>query len=115
MSSEIFIHEHWRCLVKCVNTFCFSWCPLLQGVKLPSGGEKKEHNLYNLILNNLILYLDGGNGFVDVLDAQWECEGELIPLDLSVLNPREFLVYQHGLFLIDTLHNLKLVGAQVSL
>uniref|UniRef100_A0A087XIS7 Uncharacterized protein n=1 Tax=Poecilia formosa TaxID=48698 RepID=A0A087XIS7_POEFO len=46
-----------------------------------------------------------GSGFVDLLDAQWECEGELIPLDLSVLNPREFLVYQHGLFLIDTLHN----------
>ncbi|XP_054884666.1 uncharacterized protein LOC129359222 [Poeciliopsis prolifica] len=52
-----------------------------------------------------------GNGFVDVLDAQWECEGELIPLDLSVLNPREFLVHQHGLFLIDTLHNLKLTPA----
>ncbi|MEQ2298857.1 hypothetical protein AMECASPLE_009622 [Ameca splendens] len=49
-----------------------------------------------------------GNSFVDVLDAQWECEGELIPLDLSVLNPREFLVYQHGLFLINTLHNLTL-------
>ncbi|MED6293516.1 hypothetical protein CHARACLAT_011410 [Characodon lateralis] len=54
-----------------------------------------------------------GNSFVDVLDAQWECEGELIPLDLSVLNPREFLVYQHGLFLINTLHNLTLVGVQV--
>ncbi|XP_016525650.1 uncharacterized protein si:dkey-103g5.4 isoform X2 [Poecilia formosa] len=52
-----------------------------------------------------------GSGFVDLLDAQWECEGELIPLDLSVLNPREFLVYQHGLFLIDTLHNLKLTPA----
>ncbi|XP_029372796.1 uncharacterized protein LOC115052674 isoform X2 [Echeneis naucrates] len=51
---------------------------------------------------------DGGKSFVDVLDAQWECEGELIPLDLSVLNPREFLVYQHGLFLIHTLHNLNL-------
>ncbi|KAJ4935626.1 hypothetical protein JOQ06_017157 [Pogonophryne albipinna] len=51
---------------------------------------------------------DRGKSFVDVLDAQWECEGELIPLDLSALNPREFLVYQHGLFLIDTLNNLKL-------
>ncbi|GAA6228396.1 uncharacterized protein LOC111665042 [Lates japonicus] len=51
---------------------------------------------------------DRGNSFADVLDAQWECEGELIPLDLSVLNPREFLVYQHGLFLMQTLHNLKL-------
>ncbi|KAK9520852.1 hypothetical protein VZT92_020711 [Zoarces viviparus] len=52
---------------------------------------------------------DRGKSFVDVLDAQWECEGELIPLDPSVLNPREFLVYQHGLFLMHTLHNLKLI------
>ncbi|XP_039987565.1 uncharacterized protein si:dkey-103g5.4 isoform X3 [Xiphias gladius] len=54
---------------------------------------------------------DRGKSFVDVLDAQWDCEGELIPLDLSVLNPREFLVYQHGLFLMHTLHNLKLTPA----
>ncbi|XP_041849904.1 uncharacterized protein si:dkey-103g5.4 isoform X3 [Melanotaenia boesemani] len=51
-----------------------------------------------------------GKNFIDVLDAQWECEGELIPLDLSVLSPREFLVYQHGLFLMQTLHNLKLTS-----
>ncbi|KAM6933261.1 uncharacterized protein FYW49_001628 [Xenentodon cancila] len=56
-------------------------------------------------------FLDRGKHFVDVLDAQWECEGELIPLDLSVLNPREFLVYQHGLFLMHTLHDLKLTPA----
>ncbi|KAK1900668.1 ABC transporter G family member 28 [Dissostichus eleginoides] len=55
---------------------------------------------------------DRGKSFVDVLDAQWECEGELIPLDLSALNPREYLVYQHGLFLIDTLNNLKLEAEQ---
>ncbi|XP_040902498.1 uncharacterized protein LOC121187356 [Toxotes jaculatrix] len=54
---------------------------------------------------------DRGNSFIDVLDAQWECEGQLIPLDPSVLNPREFLVYQHGLFLMNTLHNLKLTPA----
>ncbi|KAJ0022097.1 hypothetical protein NQD34_009587 [Periophthalmus magnuspinnatus] len=46
--------------------------------------------------------------FVDVLDAQWECEGELIPLCASNLNPREHLVYQHGLFLMQTLNNLQL-------
>ncbi|XP_047451086.1 uncharacterized protein LOC125014093 [Mugil cephalus] len=51
---------------------------------------------------------DRGERFVDVLDAQWECEGELIPLDVSTLKPREFLVYQHGLFLMHILHNLKL-------
>lgn len=47
---------------------------------------------------------------MDVLDAQWGCEGELIPLDPSDLNPREFLVYQHGLFLMDAMNTLTLVS-----
>ncbi|XP_062417148.1 uncharacterized protein si:dkey-103g5.4 [Pungitius pungitius] len=51
---------------------------------------------------------DRDQSFIDVLDAQWECEGELIPLDPSVLNSRELLVYRHGLFLVHTLHDLKL-------
>ncbi|XP_040929476.2 uncharacterized protein si:dkey-103g5.4 isoform X2 [Betta splendens] len=51
---------------------------------------------------------DRCNTFMDILDAQWECEGELIPLDPSVLSPREFLVYQHGLYLMHALHHLKL-------
>ncbi|XP_017284465.2 uncharacterized protein si:dkey-103g5.4 [Kryptolebias marmoratus] len=54
---------------------------------------------------------DRGKCFMDAFDAQWECEGELVPLNLSVLNPREFLVYQHGLFLMDMLHKLKLTPA----
>ncbi|XP_064158314.1 uncharacterized protein LOC135236073 [Anguilla rostrata] len=45
-----------------------------------------------------------GQPFLDLLDAQLECEGELIPLDLRTLSPREFLVYQHGLFLLQALH-----------
>ncbi|XP_060902571.1 uncharacterized protein si:dkey-103g5.4 [Labrus mixtus] len=53
---------------------------------------------------------DRGQSFVDVLEAQWECEGELVPLDLSLLNPREYLVYQHGLFLIHTLNDLNLTS-----
>lgn len=66
--------------------------------------------------NDCVLFFspDRSKSFIDIVDAQWECEGELIPLDPSVLNPREFLVYQHGLFLMQTLHNLKLVGAKVS-
>ncbi|XP_041729713.2 uncharacterized protein si:dkey-103g5.4 [Coregonus clupeaformis] len=56
--------------------------------------------------------LDGrGTSFIDYLDAQWECEGELLHLDPDSLNPREFLVYQHGLFLLQTLHTLKLTPA----
>lgn len=64
---------------------------------------------------SIFFFSDRGKGFIDILDAQWECEGELIPLNLSVLNPREFLVYQHGLFLMHTLHNLKLVGTKMFL
>lgn len=52
--------------------------------------------------------------FVDVLDAEWECEGELIPLALSDLNPRESLVYQHGLFVIEAMNRLTLVSANVN-
>ncbi|XP_075892174.1 uncharacterized protein LOC142895202 [Nelusetta ayraudi] len=52
-----------------------------------------------------------GNTSMDVLDAQWECEGELIPLALSDLNPRETLVYQHGLFLIEAMNRLTLAPA----
>ncbi|KAM4627455.1 uncharacterized protein ACJ7VT_002401 isoform 1-T1 [Polymixia lowei] len=78
---------------------------LLKRVELQLKGRALESGLLRRELS------DKGNSFVDVLDAQWECEGELIPLDPAVLNPREFLVYQHGLFLINTLHNLKLTPA----
>lgn len=63
----------------------------------------------------LCFHPGGGKNFIDVLDAQWECEGELVPLDPSILNPREFLVYQHGLFLMQMLQNMNLVGAKASL
>ncbi|XP_054650319.1 uncharacterized protein si:dkey-103g5.4 isoform X2 [Dunckerocampus dactyliophorus] len=48
------------------------------------------------------------NCLVDVLECQWECEGELIPLDPSVLKPEEFVAYQHGLSLMHSLHCLQL-------
>ncbi|KAJ3590432.1 hypothetical protein NHX12_008383 [Muraenolepis orangiensis] len=48
------------------------------------------------------------NRFVDVLDAQWTCEGELILLEVQTLSPRELLAYQHGLLLLRSLHTLQL-------
>ncbi|XP_059188168.1 uncharacterized protein si:dkey-103g5.4 isoform X2 [Centropristis striata] len=78
---------------------------LLKGVELQLKGWASGAGLLTAE------HADRGQSFVDVLDAQWECEGELIPLDLSVLNPREFLIYQHGLFLMHTLDNLKLTSA----
>ncbi|MBN3319584.1 LAYN protein, partial [Atractosteus spatula] len=46
---------------------------------------------------------DGGRPFLDLVDAQWRCEGELVPLGPDGLSPREFLVYQHGLYLLGLL------------
>lgn len=60
-----------------------------------------------------VFYPVRGNSVMDALDAQWECEGELIPLALSDLNPRESQVYQHGLFLIEAMNRLTLVSANV--
>lgn len=56
-----------------------------------------------------MFYPDKSSLFIDDIDGQWQCEGELIPLQPSVLQPRELLVYQHGLFLIHTLNKQKLV------
>lgn len=46
---------------------------------------------------------------MDFMDAQWECEGELILVSSETLNPRELLLYQHGQFLLQHLHLHKMV------
>ncbi|KAF7198972.1 putative LOC107380336-like protein [Nothobranchius furzeri] len=93
-----FSEEQWKRLLELSPLF-----QLLKEVELQLKARAGRAGLLSQDLN--------GKGFMDVLDAQWECEGELIPLNLSVLNPREFLVYQHGLFLISTLHHLQLTPA----
>ncbi|KAI2656226.1 Teneurin-4 [Labeo rohita] len=51
-----------------------------------------------------------GRSFVDFMDAQWECEGELIQVSSETLNPRQLLLYQHGQFLLQHLHLHKMEG-----
>ncbi|XP_050984608.1 uncharacterized protein si:dkey-103g5.4 isoform X2 [Labeo rohita] len=52
-----------------------------------------------------------GRSFVDFMDAQWECEGELIQVSSETLNPRQLLLYQHGQFLLQHLHLHKMIPA----
>ncbi|KAK7156390.1 hypothetical protein R3I94_006451 [Phoxinus phoxinus] len=52
-----------------------------------------------------------GRSFMDFMDAQWECEGELILVSSDTLNPRELLLYQHGQFLLQHLHLYKMIPA----
>lgn len=106
--SEALVNEDFHCTVCCDmhgtvggdsvwGQLSVGWCVTL----MTSGGGY-----------GVISYPDSRSRFMDVLDAQWECEGELIPLDSSVLHPTEFVVYQHGLHLLETLCQLNLVGHQ---
>ncbi|XP_026082104.1 uncharacterized protein LOC113058425 isoform X2 [Carassius auratus] len=52
-----------------------------------------------------------GQSFMDFMDAQWECEGELIQVSSETLNPRQLLLYQHGQFLLQHLHLHKMIPA----
>ncbi|XP_058270321.1 uncharacterized protein si:dkey-103g5.4 isoform X4 [Hemibagrus wyckioides] len=49
--------------------------------------------------------------FIDFLDAQWACEGELVKVAEDTLNPREFLIYQHGQLLLQLLHTHRVAPA----
>ncbi|XP_059389142.1 uncharacterized protein si:dkey-103g5.4 isoform X2 [Carassius carassius] len=55
--------------------------------------------------------LGAGQSFMDFMDAQWECEGELIQVSSETLNPRQLLLYQHGQFLLQHLHLHKMIPA----
>ncbi|KAK3531764.1 hypothetical protein QTP70_028289 [Hemibagrus guttatus] len=49
--------------------------------------------------------------FIDFLDAQWDCEGELVKVAEDTLNPREFLIFQHGQLLLQLLHTHRVAPA----
>ncbi|KAL7831745.1 hypothetical protein AOLI_G00292930 [Acnodon oligacanthus] len=52
-----------------------------------------------------------GRPFIDFLDAQWECEGDLVQVSRDTLNAREVLIYQHGQLLLQLLHLHKVAPA----
>ncbi|XP_046891896.1 uncharacterized protein si:dkey-103g5.4 [Hypomesus transpacificus] len=81
---------------------------LLKGVELQLRGRAREAGLLRAEACDRSGVV---SSFVDVMDAHWECEGELIPLEVTSLNLRETLVLQHGLFLLGTLHSLGLTPA----
>ncbi|XP_028665357.2 uncharacterized protein si:dkey-103g5.4 [Erpetoichthys calabaricus] len=48
---------------------------------------------------------DNRSEFLDLLDAQLVCEGDLTSVNLDSLSAREFIVYQHGLSLLNFLES----------
>ncbi|KAM9469539.1 uncharacterized protein Hap1MRO34_013970 [Clarias gariepinus] len=56
-------------------------------------------------------HVGSGCPFIDFLDAQWDCEGELVKVSADKLNPREFLIYQHGQLLLQLIHTHRVAPA----
>ena len=46
---------------------------------------------------------DGGDAYIDSLDAQWVCQGETVAVDVNALSPSHFVVYQFGNFIVRLL------------
>lgn len=42
--------------------------------------------------------------YIDLRDAQWECKGDLTPVDPQSLRPSDFVVYRFGVFVASLLH-----------
>ncbi len=41
--------------------------------------------------------------YIDLRDAQWECKGDLVPVDIQSLRPSDFVVYRFGVFVSQLL------------
>ena len=46
-----------------------------------------------------------GEGYIDVKDAEWSHDTELIPVDLNKLSARNFVVYKFGCFITRLVAN----------
>ena len=46
-----------------------------------------------------------GQPYIDVKDAQWECRGELVPVDIHTLQPADFVVYRFGVFVTQLIRS----------
>ncbi|XP_007910472.2 trichohyalin-like [Callorhinchus milii] len=84
--------------------------PMLQ--HLQEADEKLEANLEPKVLGqsedhqqewspNMARYQVTDQPFIDLLDAQWTCEGELIPVNPERLSLTEFVVYRFGTFIVQ--------------
>ena len=45
-----------------------------------------------------------GTPYIDLKDAQWECKGELVTVDIQSLRPSDFVIYRFGIFATRMLH-----------
>ncbi|XP_041098190.1 uncharacterized protein si:dkey-103g5.4 isoform X2 [Polyodon spathula] len=79
--------------------------PLFQLLKELDGGLRASAQAAGLILpeEEGKTRAAADRPFLELLDAQWVCEGELTPLNIQSLTAREITVYQHGQSLLRSL------------
>ena len=44
--------------------------------------------------------------YLDVKDAQWKCEGELLPVDIRDISAAQFVIYRFGVFVAKLMEEL---------
>lgn len=44
--------------------------------------------------------------YIDVKDAQWRCDGELIPVDIKNISASQFVIYKFGVFVSQLMQEL---------
>ncbi|XP_067910361.1 uncharacterized protein si:dkey-103g5.4 [Heterodontus francisci] len=46
-------------------------------------------------------YQEADRPYIDIVDAQWSCEGKLLPLTLEKISVTELVVYRFGIFIVQ--------------
>ncbi|XP_067826818.1 uncharacterized protein si:dkey-103g5.4, partial [Heptranchias perlo] len=46
-------------------------------------------------------YQETHRPFIDIMDAQWTCEGKLVPLTLEKISVTELVIYRFGIFIVQ--------------
>ena len=76
---------------------------MVMGTPLFESLNEIESKLRNNIGEGGVAGAKGGRPYIDIQDAQWLCNGDLVPVDINELSPTNFVVYRFGVFVADML------------
>ena len=61
--------------------------------------DEIESMLRNSVGEGGVAGAKNGQAYIDIKDAQWICQGDLVPVDINELGPANFVVYRFGVFI----------------
>ena len=82
------------------------WVSMLIGSPIFDSVNEIEAMLRSNIGEGGVAGAKGGRPYLDIKDAQWLCQGDLVPVDINELSPANFVVYRFGVFVTQMLRNV---------